>query len=100
VKPIIDNLSKTLENRVRLAIMAVLMVNETVDFNTLKDLLQLTDGNLATHVALLEREGYLKVHKRFVGKKPRTTYAATGTGRAAFREHVDALEQLIRAGRD
>jgi len=99
VKPIIDNLSKTLENRVRLAIMAVLMVNETMDFNALKDLLELTDGNLATHIALLEREGYVKVQKRFVGKKPRTSYTATGTGRSAFREHVDALEQLIRAGR-
>lgn len=99
MKPIIDNLSKTLENRVRLAIMAVLMVNETVDFNGLKDLLDLTDGNLATHIALLEREGYVKVQKRFVGKKPRTSYAATGAGRTAFREHVDALEQLIRAGR-
>lgn len=99
MKPIIDNLSKALENRVRLAIMAVLMVNETMDFNALKDLLQLTDGNLATHIGSLEREGYVKVQKRFVGRKPRTSYAATGAGRNAFREHVDALERLIRAGR-
>ncbi len=99
MKAIIDNLSKALESRVRLAAMSILMVNETMDFNALKELLQVTDGNLATHMAMLEREGYIRIQKRFVGKKPRTTYAATGSGKAAFIEHVDALERLIRAGR-
>jgi DNA-binding MarR family transcriptional regulator len=99
VKTIIDNLSKALESRVRLAAMSVLMVNDTMDFNSLKDLLQVTDGNLATHMSVLEREGYIRVQKRFVGKKPQTIYSATAGGKAAFGEHVNALERLIRAGR-
>ena len=99
MKAITDNLSKALESRVRLAAMSVLMVNDSVDFNSLKELLQVTDGNLATHMAMLEREGYIRVQKRFVGKKPRTTYAATSSGKAAFLEHVEALERLIRAGK-
>ena len=99
MKALLDNLSKALESRVRLAAMSVLMVNDSIDFNSLKDLLRVTDGNLATHMAVLEREGYVRVQKRFVGKKPQTTYAATRGGRAAFEEHVDALERLIQAGR-
>jgi DNA-binding HxlR family transcriptional regulator len=99
VKPLIENLTKTLESRVRLAAMSVLMVNESIDFNSLKELLHVTDGNLATHMATLEREGYVRVQKRFVGKKPQTTYSATNNGKTAFLEHVDALERLIRAGR-
>jgi DNA-binding MarR family transcriptional regulator len=99
VKAIIDKLAKALESRVRLAAMSSLMVNDTMDFNSLKGLLQVTDGNLATHMAVLEREGYIRVQKRFVGRKPQTTYTATSAGRAAFAEHVDALERLIRAGR-
>jgi DNA-binding HxlR family transcriptional regulator len=79
--------------------MSILMVNEAMDFNSLKELLQVTDGNLATHMAMLEREGYIRIQKRFVGKKPHTTYAATSSGKAAFMGHVDALERLIRAGR-
>lgn len=99
MKTIIDSLSKALESRVRLAAMSVLMVNETTDFNSLKDLLKVTDGNLATHMAVLEKQGYIRVLKRFVGKKPQTTYTATSKGKAAFVEHVDALERLIRAGK-
>lgn len=99
MKGIIDNLSKALESRVRLAAMSVLVVNEAMDFNTLKELLQVTDGNLATHMSVLEREGYIRVRKRFVGRKPQTIYAATSSGKAAFAEHVDALERLIRTGR-
>ena len=99
MKTLIDNLTKTLESRVRLAAMSVLMANDAIDFNTLKELLQVTDGNLATHMATLEREGYVRVQKRFVGKRPQTTYSATGAGKAAFLDHVDALERLIRAGK-
>ena len=99
MKALIDNLSKAFESRVRLAAMSVLMVNDAMDFSSLKELLQVTDGNLATHMAVLEREGYIRVHKRFIGKKPQTTYSATASGKAAFADHVDALEQLIRTGR-
>jgi predicted ArsR family transcriptional regulator len=75
--------------------MSVLMVEEKVDFNTLKETLQLTDGNLASHLRALEEAQYLQVEKQFVGRKPNTTYHATNGGRKAFTDHLDALEQLI-----
>jgi len=76
--------------------MSVLMVNEKIDFNNLKEMLQVTDGNLASHIAALEKAEYIKVHKQFIGKKPQTTYSATAYGRKAFHEHLDALEKLIK----
>ena len=76
--------------------MSTLAVNDTVDFNTLKQTLDVTDGNLASHIAALENEGYVKVKKEFVGKKPLTTYMLTASGRRAFNEHLDALEKLIK----
>lgn len=75
--------------------MSVLMVEDKVDFNTLKETLQLTDGNLASHLRALEEAQYLRVEKQFVGRKPNTTYHATDMGREAFTNHLDALEQLI-----
>ncbi len=95
----IEKLNKAFDNRIRLTIMSVLFVREGVDFNDLKKMLGVTDGNLATHVAVLERHKYLKVRKLFVGKKPRTTYAITESGSAAFAAHVDALEDVIRGGK-
>ena len=94
----LDKINRAFENRVRLAIMSVLTLNERVDFNTLKESLAVTDGNLATHVAYLERLRYVKVTKQFVGKKTSTTYALTDAGRRAFGAHVDALERLIKEG--
>ncbi|MCJ8163797.1 transcriptional regulator [Pontibacter sp. E15-1] len=79
--------------------MSVLMVEEKVDFNTLKDTLQLTDGNLASHLRALEEAEYLRVEKQFVGRKPNTTYYASETGREAFNSHLNALEQLILSNR-
>lgn len=72
------------------------MINDWVDFNTLKETLDLTDGNLASHLAALEKSEYIQVKKSFVGKKPHTTYAATKTGKKAFKDHLDALESLIK----
>jgi DNA-binding MarR family transcriptional regulator len=92
----IHNLNKAFENRVRLGIMSILMVNDSMDFNTMKEMLDLTDGNLASHVAALEKEGYLHVKKEFAGKKTLTTYSATKTGIKAFNEHLDALEKLLK----
>jgi len=92
----IELLNKAFENRIRLGIMSVLMVNEKIDFNNLKEMLQVTDGNLASHIAALEKAEYIKVHKQFIGKKPQTTYSATAYGRKAFHEHLDALEKLIK----
>jgi DNA-binding MarR family transcriptional regulator len=99
VKAYLDNINKAFESRVRLGIMSVLMVEDKVDFTTLKDMLKLTDGNLASHLRALEEAKYLRVEKKFVGRKPNTTYDATQAGRKAFKSHLDALEQLILSNR-
>jgi DNA-binding PadR family transcriptional regulator len=96
VKDIIENLNKAFENRIRLGVMSALLVNDWMDFNTLKELLDVTDGNLASHLSALEKAGYIEVRKVFIGKKPNTSYAASDEGRKAFKEHLDALESLIR----
>ncbi len=96
MKDLLGNLNKVFENRIRLAVMSLLMVHDSLEFNQLKQLLAITDGNLASHIATLEKHRYVNVKKAFVGKKPVTTYSATGRGRRAFAEHLDALEQLIR----
>jgi DNA-binding HxlR family transcriptional regulator len=95
VKNIISKLNKVFESRIRLGIMSVLMVNDWVDFNALKDLLDITDGNLASHLSNLEKNELIEVKKQFVGKKPNTRYQATAKGRELFREHLDYLSQLI-----
>ncbi|HPT31515.1 MAG TPA: transcriptional regulator [Prolixibacteraceae bacterium] len=92
----IENILKVFESRIRLGIMSALMVNETLDFNALKELLGLTDGNLASHLKALEQQDIIVVTKQFVGRKPSTTYKATGEGRELFRQHLAALEELIR----
>ena len=93
---IISNLNKAFESRIRLGIMSVLMVNEAVDFNTMKELLEVTDGNLASHVKALEGLNYIQSSKQFIGRKPNTQYSITDEGRTAFQDHLNALEQLIR----
>ena len=92
----IEGLNKLFENRVRLGIMSVLMVNASIDFNTLKDLLKVTDGNLASHISGLEKQEYIEVMKEFVGKKPRTSFKATKLGKREFKKHLAALENLLR----
>ena len=92
----LEGIDKTLESKVRLGIMSVLAVNDSVDFVTLKSPLELTDGNLVTHLRNLETAGYLTVHKQFLGRKPHTAYTATPKGLEAFRRHLDALETFIR----
>ena len=82
---------------VRLGIMSILMVNDSVDFNTLKEKLELTDGRLASHIKALENEAYLIVKKQFIGRKPNTSYSATAAGKKAFTEHLGALENLIKS---
>ena len=92
---IIQHINKAFDNRVRLGIMSVLMVNEKVDFKRLKQLLGVTDGNLASHIKALEKLNYIEVYKTFVDRKPNTSYSATRFGKEAFKEHIDALEKLI-----
>jgi len=91
-----ENLDKTLEHRLRLQIVSVLVANDSYDFNALKELLEATDGNLATHLKALEREKYISVTKAFVDRKPNTRYKITERGRSAFKKHLDALEELIK----
>ncbi|MGF7140816.1 winged helix-turn-helix domain-containing protein [Roseimarinus sediminis] len=91
----IENINKVFESRVRLGIMSVLLVNDEVDFNSLKTLLELTDGNLASHLKALEKNEMIEVAKQFIDRKPNTTYSVSEKGRAAFQKHLTALEQLI-----
>ncbi|MEO1050858.1 MAG: transcriptional regulator [Bacteroidota bacterium] len=91
----IHKLNKAFENRVRLGVMSALMVNEYLDFNALKELLGVTDGNLASHLKALEKEEFVAVKKTFIGRKPNTKYGATASGKQAFNEHLNALEALI-----
>jgi len=95
VKISINGLNKAFESRIRLGIMSVLAVNDMIDFNALKEYLDLTDGNLASHLKALEKEEYITVEKSFIGKKPNTKYLLTKLGKRAFDEHLKALEQLI-----
>ena len=93
---IIDKLNKDFESRVRLGIMSVLMVNDWVDFTEMKSLLDITDGNLASHSSALEKGEYIEVKKEFVGKKPKTSYRVTNKGRVAFEQHLKSLEKLLK----
>ena len=96
MKSIISNINKFFESRVRLGIMSILMIHDKVDFNTLKDTLNLTDGNLASHLRASENKEYIEYIKGFAGRKTQTTYNTTVTGRYAFTEHINALEKLIK----
>ncbi len=92
----IQNLNKVFDSRVRLGIMSTLMVNDEINFNDLKQMIDVTDGNLASHMKSLEDSGYVKVNKGFIGRKTNTTYAVTKAGQKAFQQHLDALEAMIK----
>lgn len=91
-----EQLDKVLEHRIRLQIMSVLVTNDGYEFNALKELLSITDGNLASHIKALEREKYISVSKSFVDRKPNTKYKITERGRNAFKKHLDALEAVVK----
>jgi DNA-binding MarR family transcriptional regulator len=97
VKVSFDSLNKAFESRVRLGIMSALAVNEKLDFSSLKQYLNVTDGNLATHLKSLERENYIGVEKSFINRKPNTTYFMTKEGRKAFNDHLKVLEKIIKS---
>ena len=99
MKNIISNINKAFDHRVRLGIMSVLMVNEHADFTSLKELLGVTDGNIASHIKALEKKGYVTVEKSFIDRKPNTRYSATKTGRKDFQKHIDAIEDLLKQQR-
>jgi DNA-binding MarR family transcriptional regulator len=92
----IGALNKVFDSRIRLGVMSVLIVNESISFNELKQLLELTDGNLASHLNTLEQAQYLNIQKSFIGKKTNTTYTITALGKQAFKAHLDALEKMIK----
>ena len=98
-KVAIDDLHKAFESRVRLGIMSALAVNERLDFTSLKEYLDVTDGNLATHLKKLENEDFIGVEKSFIDRKPNTTYYMTKEGKKAFEEHLRVLEQIIKSQR-
>ena len=93
---IIQNINKIFDHRVRLGIMSALIVNESVDFNTFKELLKITDGNLASHIKALEKVDYILIQKQFIGKKTNTKYSVTKLGKIEFKKHINALEKLIK----
>ena len=94
-----ESLDKVLEHRMRLQLMGILAANDSYDFNALKELLETTDGNLATHIKHLEREKYINIHKSFVDRKPNTRYKISDRGRTAFKKHIEAMEEIIRSQR-
>ena len=96
MKEILKDLNKAFENKIRLGIMSALAVNDHLDFNSLKDLLDATDGNLATHLKSLERSQYVMYKKEFLDRKPNTKYSVTAKGRKAFIKHIKAIEQLLK----
>jgi DNA-binding MarR family transcriptional regulator len=91
----IKDLNKIFDSRIRLGIMSALMVNNEVNFNELKELLNITDGNLASHLKTLEESAFVKVQKGFIGRKTNTTYSITKAGEKAFKAHLTALEKMI-----
>lgn len=97
MKNIIDNLHKAFESRVRLGIMSSLAVNDSLDFTALKEFLEVTDGNLASHLKALEKEGFLGFKKSFIDNKPNTRYSITPEGKKAFEAHLTALEKIINS---
>jgi DNA-binding HxlR family transcriptional regulator len=94
INPIL-HLNKLFDSRVRLGIMSALLVNDEVSFNDLKQLLEITDGNLASHLKALEENGIIKVHKGFIGRKTNTLYSITKLGEKEFKLHIQALEKMI-----
>lgn len=91
----LNKLNKVFDNRIRVGIMSALIMNDEISFKDLKAYLDLTDGNLASHLKNLEENQYITVHKGFIGRKTNTTYAITALGKQAFQEHLAYLEKLI-----
>jgi DNA-binding MarR family transcriptional regulator len=96
VKEILKDLDKAFENRIRLGIMSALVVNDYIDFTSLKRLLDVTDGNLASHLKSLEKSQYVEYVKEFINRKTYTKYSATIKGMNAFKKHIRAIEQLLK----
>lgn len=92
----LNDLNKAFENKIRLGIMSALIVNDFLDFTSLKNLLHATDGNLASHMKSLEKVGYVTFKKEFIDRKPNTKYYASNNGKEAFIKHIKAIESLLK----
>ena len=98
MKDIFNNLkNKAFDNQVRLSIMSMLVVNDSVDFSTFKEMLELSDGNLSSHLSFLETEKYVSVNKQFIGKRPKSIYTATEMEKKAFSDYLNALDTLVNS---
>jgi len=96
----VSELNETIHQTIRLRVMAALVtldLGDEVDFTYLRDLLDVTDGNLGAHLRKLEEAGFISVNKTFIERKPRTYVAATDAGRKVFKEHVEALEAILKS---
>ncbi len=93
----IQNLNKAFNNKIRLGIMSALVVNEFLDFKSLKNLLEVTDGNLASHAGALEELEFIRIEKSFIGKKPNTKYFITPKGKKEFQAHLDGLAEILKS---
>ncbi|MEP7265080.1 MAG: transcriptional regulator [Bacteroidota bacterium] len=99
MKEYVNGLNREFESRVRLGIMSVLMVNDKAEFKTLKELLDVTDGNLASHLSALEKAGYIKVKKQYIDRKPNTSYSTSAAGKKAFSGHLNLLEKFLKSNK-
>jgi len=98
MKDIFHNLkNKAFDNQVRLSLMSMLVVNDSVDFSTFKEMLELSDGNLSSHLSFLETEKYVSVNKQFVGRRPKSIYTATEMEKKAFSDYLNALDTLVNS---
>lgn len=96
MKTILANFNKAFESRIRLGIMSVLTVSTSMDFKGLRETLAVTDGNLASHLRALEEGEYITMEKSFINRKPNTNYTITEKGLESFKNHLKALEELIK----
>lgn len=94
------DLDRVIHERLRLALVSALAVNEALSFNELKRLLDTSDGNLSVHARKLEEAGYVRCEKSFSGRTPRTDYRLTPAGRQALDRYLAHMEALIRATRE
>jgi DNA-binding MarR family transcriptional regulator len=95
----LEGIDPLIHSPARLAIMAMLATGDELDFTLMRDRLELTDGNLSTHLRKLEDGGYVKCKKAFLGRRPRSSYRLLPKGRKAFEQHVAALDRFVRATR-
>ncbi|MGD9158577.1 MAG: transcriptional regulator [Desulfobacteraceae bacterium] len=94
-KNIIKNINEIFTAKIRLGAMALLAMEKMMDFMTLKNRLEVSDGNLGAHLRVLENAGYVKVDKQFIDRRPKTTYTVTNKGLKAFNQHLQELESII-----